>query len=110
MILDRETAKRLAKVCALFSSDKLGERAAAAAMADSLLKAKGLTWGQVFAPESADSFAPLIAFAIAHQELLDDWQLAFVHSIKGRQSLSEKQLAKLNEIVGIVRAQVEDAA
>ena len=109
MILDRETAKRLAKFAPCFRARSLasGPRRRRWPIA---CRRPRLDVGQAFAPESADSFAPLIAFAIAHQELLDDWQLAFVHSIKGRQSLSEKQLAKLNEIVGIVRAQVEDAA
>lgn len=35
---------KLAKVCALFSSDKLGERASAAAIADSMVKKAGLSW------------------------------------------------------------------
>jgi hypothetical protein len=38
---------RLQKLCGLFGSQHDGERAAAAALADKLVRAAGLTWGDV---------------------------------------------------------------
>ena len=39
--------ERLAKICGLFSSDYVGERAAAAHKADQIVRAAGLTWPDV---------------------------------------------------------------
>jgi hypothetical protein len=44
---------KLAKVCGLFSSNHMGERAAAAAKADAIVRGAGLTWPDVLAPTLA---------------------------------------------------------
>ena len=113
MILDPSTAAKLAKVCRLFASDKVGERAAAAAMADKLLRQCRLTWPQVFASHIVppNGVAAKIDFVASHIEELDPWQRGFVEFIRRRRSLSPKQAAKLDEIVGTIRAsQMETAA
>ena len=46
-ILDPRTADKVAKLCGLFSSDHDGERAAAAAKVDQIIRACGLTWGRI---------------------------------------------------------------
>jgi hypothetical protein len=69
------TAARLAKVCRLFASDKSGERAAAAAMADKLLRTCGLERCQVFAAHVVppDGIAAKIDFVASNIDALDDW-------------------------------------
>ena len=93
MILDQKTATRLAAVCRLFASDKVGERAAAAQMADRLLHECGLEWCHVFAAHVVppDGIAAKIDFVANHAAALDDWQRGFVNSIRKRKSLSPKQ-------------------
>ena len=90
MILDPSTAAKLAKVCRLFASDKVGERAAAAAMADKLLRQCRLTWPQVFASHIVppNGVAAKIDFVASNIEALDPWQRGFVESIRRRRSLS----------------------
>jgi hypothetical protein len=112
MILDPSTAAKLAKVCRLFASDKIGERAAAAAMADKLLRSCRLTWPQVFAAHIVppDGIAAKVAFVADNLDCLDPWQRGFVQSIRGHRSLSEKQRGKLDEIVANVRASRAEAA
>lgn len=41
---------RLSKICALFGSEHAGERAAAAAKANDIVRAAGLTWDRVLVP------------------------------------------------------------
>ena len=101
-LLDTRAAERLARVCGMFGSTHDGERAAAAALADRLVRAHGLTWGQLLKPK-ADSIEQMIAFALDQGEgTLDAWQEGFLRGIRGRQFLTEKQLAKLDEIVAAV--------
>ncbi|KAB0676716.1 hypothetical protein [Aureimonas leprariae] len=47
MTLDRE---KLAKVASLLASDKMGERAAAAAKATAILQRAGMTWEEALRP------------------------------------------------------------
>ena len=49
-LLDPNTAGKLARICGMFGSDHAGERAAAAEMADRLLKERGLTWFDIISP------------------------------------------------------------
>jgi hypothetical protein len=49
VLLDPHSAERLAKICGLFGSAHDGERAAAAAKADALVRAAGLSWSDVIA-------------------------------------------------------------
>ena len=82
-------------------------------MADKLLRQCRLTWPQVFASHIVppDGVAAKIDFVASHIEELDPWQRGFVEFIRRRRSLSPKQAAKLDEIVGTIRAsQMETAA
>jgi hypothetical protein len=96
--LDPRTADRLARICGLFSSDHDGERANAAAAADRILRAEGLTWADVLVPRAATIEAK-IDFALANIGALTLWEKGFLHSIEGRHSLSIRQQEILNEIV-----------
>jgi hypothetical protein len=112
MILDQATATKLAKVCRLFASDTSGERAAAAAMADKLLRECGLEWCQVFAAHVVppDGIAAKLDYVASNADALDDWQRGFVDGIRKAKTLSPKQRAKLDEIVATVRASQMEAA
>ncbi len=46
-VSDPRLADRLAKICGMFGSAHDGERAAAAALADNLIRSAGLTWHDV---------------------------------------------------------------
>ena len=96
--LDPSSAEKLAKVCGLFGSDHDGERASAAAQADRLVRQAGLSWQQILLPKIAPSTVEqMIDFALDHGDL-DAWQEGFLRGVRGRQFLTEKQLAKLHEI------------
>ena len=105
--LDPPAVEKLAKICAMFSSDFPGERAAAAALADKLIRDRGLQWDQVLtapAPKPSGD-AELIEFALKHgDEILNAWEHGFLTSIKSRWSLTKKQRAKLESIVEKVQS------
>ena len=103
MALDPDTAAKLAKLCGMLGSDHVGERAAAAAKADELVRRHGLTWPQVIIPER-EPVEDLIAFAVAHGEgIIDEWEWGFLRGVAGRgHYLSRKQLSRLDVIVGKV--------
>jgi len=48
-MLDSDTAAKLVKICGMFGSEHPGERAAAAVLADEIVRKAGLTWAQVIA-------------------------------------------------------------
>jgi len=97
--LDAGTADKLARICGLFGSDHDGERATAAAMADRLLRSRGLTWAQVISiPTSPDIVEDMIATALSRPDLLDAWEEGFIRGIQGRQYLTRKQTEKLRAI------------
>ncbi len=113
--LDRTTADRLAKLCGLFGSDHDGERATAAAMADRLIRAAGLTWADVIAPRAAP--APALAApreaasgdwrAVAtacrqRHDLLTAWESKFLASLIGHRRPTAKQLSVLSNIAAKV--------
>jgi hypothetical protein len=113
-LLDPAIADLLAKVCGMFGSDHAGERAAAAAMANKLVRTQGLTWSEIIVPMSSTPTSPRsieeqIDFALSYKEVLSAWDWGFVNGIRGRQFLTEKQLAKLGDIVAKVRAYAEAA-
>ncbi len=99
---------KLAKLCGLFGSDHLGERAAAAQMADKIVREHGLTWSAVISPPpkaistSSASVEEQIDFALNHEDMLNAWEWGFLNGIRGRQFLTDKQLAKLGKIVAKV--------
>lgn len=113
--LDPAVAAKLAKVCGLLGSDHDGERAAAAAAGTRLLRALGLTWGDLFEPSpapmavarQASALPPHMALARAALErsaLLDEWQRDFLASIAQQwRPLSPKQRASLERILHQVR-------
>jgi len=100
-LLDPDAADKLARICGLFGSDHDGERATAAAMADRLLRSRGLTWPQVIS--AADTVDDLIATAMSRPDLLTVWEDGFIRGIRGRQHLTEKQIKKLRDIAERVR-------
>jgi hypothetical protein len=114
MRLDAKTTERLVKICRLFSSDKVGERASAAAMADRLLRSFGADWEDVLAPRAIERVADDsndVGFALRHAHLLDPWQRKFVRSLRRwRGPLTPKQSAKLAEILAEVKVQERRAA
>ena len=95
---------RLTKVCGMFGSDHEGERAAAASVADRLLRQHGLSWADVlWAKPSRSTTEDQIDFVLCHGEgILDPWQEGFLRGIQGRQFLTKKQLRKLEELVELV--------
>jgi hypothetical protein len=93
---------RLQKLCGLFGSQHDGERAAAAALADKLVRSAGLTWRDVIRwpepahspPEMADipdDWRDLATRALRHRDQLSAWELDFLHTVTGRRHVSEKQ-------------------
>ena len=112
-LLDPGIAERLAKLCGMFGSDHIGERSAAAQMADRLVKESGLTWFDVILqrlPIPGPSVTEKIRFALGHIDLLSRWEHGFLLSIRNtKRELSDKQLEVLNEIVAKAKAAAEAA-
>ena len=104
--LSPEAAARLAKFCGMFSSHHAGERATAAKMADDLVRSHGLTWGEIIEPiaPKPPSVLERVRWILRHSEALNAWEASFVSSLAGRTSLSPKQQAKFDQIVGKVNA------
>jgi hypothetical protein len=102
-LLDPRAADRLAKLCGMFGSAHDGERASAAAMADKLVRDRGLTCPQILCPSALTSDEQ-IGFALANLEALTMWERGFIYSINGRDRLSDKQLAILERITAKARA------
>lgn len=87
--LDPGAANRLRKLCGMLGSQHDGERATAAAKADALLRAAGLTWADVItAPPIIPDHVPRIR---AWRASNTDWQrmAQFCHS--RRWSLSQRE-------------------
>jgi hypothetical protein len=105
--LDDASADRLTKLCGLLGSDHLGERAAAAAKADALVRSAGLTWRDVITPsppiapqlESSDDWRLLAAECHARRARLKPKEYEFVAKLlTWRAEPSPKQLAWLTAI------------
>jgi hypothetical protein len=86
--LDSHSADRLRKLCGMLGSQHDGERATAAAKADALLRAAGLTWADVIGPPIIPDHVPRIRSWRAGDS---DWQrmAQFCHS--RRWSLSQRE-------------------
>ena len=93
---------RLQKLCGLFGSQHDGERAAAAALADQLVRSAGLTWRDVIRwPEPAqpgprtggipDDWHDLAQRVLQHRGQLSAWEVDFLQTVTGRRRISEKQ-------------------
>jgi hypothetical protein len=97
---ERDTA-RPAKLCGMFGSDHDSERAAAAAVADKLVRGLGFTWPEIIS-SGTGSIATVpgkIAFALANIVALSMWERGFLYSINGKTKLSDKQLHVLDQII-----------
>jgi hypothetical protein len=99
-------ADKLAHICRMFSSDHDGERASAAAMADKIVRAHGLTWAEIILPQR-HSIEEQIGIALAGLDALTRWERGFIYSINGRRNLSPKQRNLLNSIAAEARAFAE---
>jgi hypothetical protein len=114
-------ADKLVKVLGMLGSAHDGEVAAAGRRAHSMLKAMGLTWGDVIArappkPEpQRQSRAPrrwrrptspsdTAALCLLWPEVLTDWETNFCRSIVGRRRISAKQSVVLERIARKVEA------
>ncbi len=100
---------RLAKVCGLFSSNHVGERAEAARRADALVRAAGLTWpdllqqngsgAQTFEPsrrrDNALSPGEILA---RHGDSLTGWERGFLVSLIRQRRWSARQSEIFSEI------------
>jgi hypothetical protein len=107
--LDQRTADRLSKLCGMFGSDHEAERATAAALADKLIRDRGLTWQDILLQECPGPLDPpetvkeQIRYATENLDLLNLWEIGFLNSIEGRHSLSIRQRQVLNEIIRKIR-------
>jgi hypothetical protein len=110
--------EKLVKVLALLGSSHDGERAAAAAAADRMLREAGLTWddvirlgdtsaGATHTPHAWPSTVRAsIAFIAAREDALTAWERNFVRSIRNRRLLSRRQCST----VGRIRARLKREA
>jgi hypothetical protein len=119
-LLDPRAADRLAKFCSMFGSDHDGERAAAAAKADRLIRQHGLTWRQILLPSKvvvdldhvqtdegeAISVEELVDFCLVHgADIITNWEWGFLNGIRyWPNSLTAKQRNTLDRLVAKVQA------
>jgi hypothetical protein len=104
--LDDATIDRLAKILGMLGSAHAGERAAAAAKADELVKSVGLTWRDIIMPSpptvpqiEAPDWRWMAVECLAFKERLKPAEFDFVTKIIGwRTEPSPKQLAWLEAI------------
>jgi len=107
--LTRIDLGRLAKVCCLFASNHVGERAAAAHKADEIVRAAGLTWPDILntEPAGASKFqSPPPRNALTpggilarHGNKLSAWEKGFLVSLVRRPCrMSPRQAEILEEI------------
>jgi hypothetical protein len=106
-ILDDCTANKLARICGMLGSGHAGQRATAALKADQLLRDHGLTWYDIVVSGPVPSVVDdLVDEALsAGDGVLNCWEYGFLRGIRGRQHLTKKQLAKLDDIVAKIRGQ-----
>jgi len=122
MPLDATAAARLVKLLGMTGSDYDGEALAAIRKANDLLKAAGMTWGDIIAVEPEPATAPgtwqepfsveeavVICLELVESPL-SEWHIRFLHGIYGRQNLTEKQAAQLERIVSVCRLHARTAA
>jgi hypothetical protein len=118
---------KLAKICMRLGSDFPDERATAAAIADNMLRAHGLTWeiliealqrsaarvaelestagsrsGREWQPvywQEPNSSQEAIEACLDWSDVMSDWEQGFLVSISSRSRLSPKQLTVLDRLV-----------
>jgi len=114
MPLDPPTTAKLAKLLGLLGSAYDGEVLVAARKADALVRAHGLTWGDVITPTPAlvqwreprdgDTLDTVRVCLALDDAPLTAWDIRFLVSISRReQPLSEKQQRQLDRIVDACR-------
>jgi hypothetical protein len=108
-VLDPRATDRLAKLCGMFGSDHAGERAAAAAKADDMVRSLGLRWADVInvplvpAGHEEVSWQAALACCLDHIPELTPRDRDFIKSLaRWRGEPSEKQLVWLLDIYGRV--------
>lgn len=103
MNADPRLIERLAKICGLFGSDQMGERAAAADRAEKLRLQTGLSWADLllgsgplpaFDPETATP----AALAARCAPILTEWEKEFLASLSSRYAFTAKQSNRLRII------------
>jgi hypothetical protein len=87
-LLDPHSVDRLRKLCGMLGSVHDGERAAAAANADALVRSLGLSWAEIIAPPIVPEHSPRIRSWRAHDS---DWQRMAQFSHARRWSLSQRE-------------------
>jgi hypothetical protein len=98
-------AKRLAKLCGMFGSEHIGERAAAAAAADRLVREQGLSWVDVIRGPWSRSSRKLktindkLDFLSEHADVLTDWEKKFIVTVRGFRRKSRRQIETINGLV-----------
>jgi hypothetical protein len=114
-------ADKLVKVLGMLGSDHDGEVAAAGRMAHAMLKAMGLTWGDVIKPAAPKPEPPpqsrtqrrwrrtvspgdTAALCLQWSEVLTEWEVDFCRSIVGRRRISAKQTDVIERIARKVEA------
>jgi hypothetical protein len=104
--LDPETATKLAKLCGLFGSHHDGEVAAAARKVHQIVRSHGFVWGDIIVwAKPASPIEDLIDECLRDGEgIINHWEEGFLRGVRGRDHLTRKQLAKLDDIVAKVRA------
>ena len=109
-------AERLAKICALFSSNHMGERAAAAHKADQLIRAAGLTWPDVLLVTKHDGEQPRATarkwaspadIILLHDGQISKWEREFLNGLMRR---SRGWTARQQQIFEEIRDRVAGAA
>jgi hypothetical protein len=89
----------------MFGSDHAGERAAAAAKADELVRRLGLTWTEVLTSEPRSLAAPAasaaqkLAFVRRHLHALNDWEIGFIRDLAHYRRLTPKQVNIVDQLV-----------
>lgn len=99
---------RLRKLCGMFGSHHVGERANAARTADALVRQHGLTWGEVIrVPALApDDWRAAARFCAEHQQQLSPREIYFIIGLaRWRGQPTCKQLKWLNHIVTRLRGE-----
>jgi len=108
-VLDPISADRLAKLLGMLGSDHVGERAAAGAKADELVRRLGLSWFDIVVPKPVQTTVPrpspdmvwrrMALYADARQEQLTDREAEFIESmLRWRGEPTEKQKNWLMDI------------
>jgi hypothetical protein len=112
-------ASKLVKVLGMLGSAFDGEIAAAGRRADAMVKAVGLSWGDMIVPAAPRTEPPrrpsrrwrrptspsdTTALCLQWPEALTDWEVDFCRSIVGRRRISAKQTVVLTRLARKVEA------